>query len=182
VPAELKNMLQYKEELLTDTKNLLYHRSDDVELLAKQLEDADQQLVQCMQSIKSMAEEKELRQKQLEDLQEATQVVVNIVDPLEEEGVVNNRTLLEHLCEAPQKTASYVFETTKTYVVHVLGLVKSFWPKANVEPLADGMAADYSEEEFRDNRDLVFNKVVAELPRCNEYCVEKFLNWWVIGL
>jgi hypothetical protein len=35
-------MLNYKEELLTVMKNLVYHRSDDVELLAKQLEDADQ--------------------------------------------------------------------------------------------------------------------------------------------
>jgi hypothetical protein len=30
----------------------------------------------------------------------------------------------------------------------VLGLVKSFWTKANMEPLADGMAADCSKEKF----------------------------------
>jgi hypothetical protein len=30
----------------------------------------------------------------------------------------------------------------------VLGLVKQFWPKANVEPLANGMAAECSEEKF----------------------------------
>jgi uncharacterized protein YcaQ len=109
-------------------KNLVYRRSDDVELLMKQLGDADKQLVQCMQQIKSMAEEKELRQKQLEDLQEATQVVVNMVDPLG--GVVDNRTLLERLHEAPYKIASYVSETTRTYVAHVLGLVSPSgqWP------------------------------------------------------
>jgi hypothetical protein len=54
-------MLKYKKELLTDMKNLLYHHSDDVEYLAKLLEDADKQLMQCMQQIKSMAEEKELK-------------------------------------------------------------------------------------------------------------------------
>jgi hypothetical protein len=124
LPAELKKLLKYKEELLTDMKNLLYRRSDDVGLLAKQLEDADQQLVQCMKQIKSMAEEKELKQKQLEDLHEAAQVVVNMVDP--SEGVVDNRTLLEPLHETPQKIASYVSETTKTYMAHVLGLVTSF--------------------------------------------------------
>jgi phage shock protein A len=58
-----------------------------MELLVKQLEDADKQLAQCMQQIKSVAEEKELRQKQLEDLQEDAQVVINMVDP-PEEGVV----------------------------------------------------------------------------------------------
>jgi hypothetical protein len=35
-------------------------------------------------------------------------------------------------------------------VAHVLGLVNSFRPKANVKPLADGMAADCSEEQIRD--------------------------------
>jgi hypothetical protein len=34
-------------------------------------------------------------------------------------------------------------------VAHVLGLVKSFWPKANVEPLVEGMAADCSEEQLK---------------------------------
>jgi hypothetical protein len=53
--------IKYKEELLTDLKNLVYRRSDDAELLMKQLDDADKQLVQCMQQIKSMAKEKELR-------------------------------------------------------------------------------------------------------------------------
>jgi ribosomal silencing factor RsfS len=98
--VELKNTLKYKEVLLTDLKNLVYRHSDDVELLAKQLEDADKQLVECMQQIKSMAEEKELRQKQLEDLEGAAWVVVDMVDP-SEEGVVDNRTILECLHEAP---------------------------------------------------------------------------------
>jgi NADH:ubiquinone oxidoreductase subunit E len=46
-----------------------------------------------------------------------------MVDPPEE--VVNNRTLLERLREAT-KDSGYISETTKTYVAHVLGLVKSF--------------------------------------------------------
>jgi hypothetical protein len=141
-------LIKYKEELLTDTKNLLYRSSDDVERLAKLLKNADQQLLQCMKQIKSMAEEKELKQKQLEDLQEAAHVVVNMVEP-SKEGVVDNRTLLKRLHEAPQKIVGYISETTTTYVAHMLGLVKSFWPKANVEPLADGMATDYSEERFK---------------------------------
>jgi hypothetical protein len=70
-----------------------------MELLDKQFKDADQKLVQCMQQIKSMAEEKELRRKQLDNLQEAAQVVINMADP-SKEGAVDNRTLLEHLREA----------------------------------------------------------------------------------
>jgi phage gp36-like protein len=91
-----------------------------------------------MQQIKSMAKVKELRQKQLEDLEGVARVVVGMVDP-PEEGVVDNMTLLECLREAPQKISCYLSETTKTYVAHVLGLIKSFWPKGNLSPLADGM-------------------------------------------
>jgi hypothetical protein len=72
----------------------VYYHLDDVELLIKQLKDADKQLVQCMQQIRAMAEEKELMQKQLEELQEVVQVVIDMVDPVGE-GVVDNRTLLE---------------------------------------------------------------------------------------
>jgi hypothetical protein len=48
------------------------------------------------------------------------------------------------------KITSYISETTKTYVEHILGLVKSYWPKANLEPLATGMAADCSKDKFRE--------------------------------
>jgi hypothetical protein len=33
--AELRKILTYKEELLTDVKNMLYRRTDDVERLQK---------------------------------------------------------------------------------------------------------------------------------------------------
>jgi hypothetical protein len=54
-------------------------------------------------------------------------MVVDMVDPLEE-GVVSS-------------------ETTNTYVAHILGLVKSYWPKANC-PLVNGMSAECFEEKF----------------------------------
>jgi hypothetical protein len=65
-----------------------------------------------------------------------------------EEGIVETRSLLERPREAPQKMIGYVLETTKTYVVHVLGLVKLFWPKAIMGALADGIAADCSKVKF----------------------------------
>jgi hypothetical protein len=37
-------------------------------------------------------------------------------------------------------------EAPTTCVSHALGLVKSFWPKARLEVLAQGVAADCSEE------------------------------------
>jgi hypothetical protein len=70
-----------------------------------------------------------------------------MVDP-PEEGVVSGKTLLERLCEAPQKITCYILDTTKTYVAHILGLMKSYCPKANLNPLSDGMSIGCSEERF----------------------------------
>jgi hypothetical protein len=119
-------------------KNLVYRHSDDVEKLIKALQDADMQLVECATQIRDMAAEKELKDKELEELKGVAQVVVDTVDP-QEEGIISERMLLERLREDPQNNSGYISETTKTYVAHILGIVKSYWPKANVIPLADGM-------------------------------------------
>jgi hypothetical protein len=86
-------------------KNLLYHRTNELELLNKKLEDTNVQLVECMRQIQKMAAEKELCNKELEELRNATQVVVDMVDP-PEEGVFVSKALLEHLQEAPRKFTS----------------------------------------------------------------------------
>jgi hypothetical protein len=39
----------YKEELLTDVKNMLYCRTDDVERLQKVVADTEQQFANCLQ-------------------------------------------------------------------------------------------------------------------------------------
>jgi hypothetical protein len=49
LPTELSNIIRYKEDLLTDMKNLLYRCTEDVELMAKKLEDANAQLRECLQ-------------------------------------------------------------------------------------------------------------------------------------
>lgn len=98
--AELKNSLTYKDELLTDLKNLLYRAIDDVERLEKVAKDeekvakdAEKQLVQLMSQIKSMAEE-------LIEFKAAVQVIIDMVEP-PIEGSADKRTLLEKLQAAP---------------------------------------------------------------------------------
>jgi hypothetical protein len=145
--AELNYIIRNKNDEITDLKNLVYHHSDDAEKLIKVLQDAYMQLVECATQIRDMAAKKELKDKELEELKSATHVVVDMVDPLEER-VARERTLLERLHEAPQKISGYILETTRTYVAHILRLVKSYWPKANLSPLADGMAVDCFEEKF----------------------------------
>jgi hypothetical protein len=85
--TDLNNIIRYREDLLTEVKNLLYHRTDEVELLKKKLEDTDVQLVECMRQVQKMAAEKELKDKELEELRSAAQVVVDMVDPPEETNI-----------------------------------------------------------------------------------------------
>jgi hypothetical protein len=44
--------------------------------------------------------------------------------------------------------------------VHIVGLVKSYWPKANLNPLVDDMSVDCSEEKFSEYIEEV--KLVAQ--------------------
>jgi hypothetical protein len=53
--AELRKILTYKEELLTDVKNILYHRTDDVERLQKVVADTEEQFTNCLEQIKTQA-------------------------------------------------------------------------------------------------------------------------------
>jgi hypothetical protein len=69
--AELRKILTYKEELLTDVKNMLYRRTDDVERLQKVITDTKQQFTDCLQQIKTLGEEKWRREKELEILRRA---------------------------------------------------------------------------------------------------------------
>jgi hypothetical protein len=92
--AELRKILTYKEELLTDMKNMLYRRTDDVESLQKLVADTKEQFADCLQQIKTLGEEKEPQQKELEDLRGATKKLVDMVDPTEE-GKAGERPLLE---------------------------------------------------------------------------------------
>jgi len=70
-----------------------------------------------------------------------------MVDP-QEEGTSSTKSLVEHMEEAPKKILDYLSSSTKSYIAHVLGLIKSYWPQAKLAPLASGIAVECSEEDF----------------------------------
>jgi hypothetical protein len=140
-------MLIYKEELLTNVKNLLYRHTYDVERLHKVIRDTERQFVDYLQQIKTLGEEKEQRQKELEDLRGATRELVDMVDP-PEEGEANPRPLLERLREAPKKVLKFLFEAPVACINNALAIVKSFLPNTRLEIFAQGMAADCTEDQF----------------------------------
>ena len=108
---------------MTDLKNILYHHADDVEKLTKIKADTDKQMIGNMKQIRELSQ-------QLADLEVAAKVVVDMV---EDEGA-GEKSLLERLCEAPQRLSSFFSETSREYLAHALALVKSFSPLRKLIP------------------------------------------------
>ena len=62
-----------------------------------------------------------------ERLVAAAQVIVDMVDP-QEEGASSSKSFVERMEETPRKILDYLSATTKNYIAHLLGIVKSYWP------------------------------------------------------
>ena len=121
---------------MTDMTNIMYRHTDTVEKLTKIQADSDKQLVDNIRQIQDLAANQDLKARKLANLEAAAQAVVEMV----EEGDAGDKTLVEHLREAPQKITSFLSDTSKQYLAHALGLVKSFWPAANLALIGDGLA------------------------------------------
>jgi hypothetical protein len=146
--TELRKILMCKEELLTDVKNLLYRRTDDIERLQKIIDDTEQQFADCLQQVKTLGEEKGRWEKELEILREATQTLVDMVDPVEE-GKADKQPLLERLRGAPERVVKFLMNAPAACVSHALAFVKSFWPEAPLGVFAQGVAAECTEDQFK---------------------------------
>jgi hypothetical protein len=165
--AELRKILKYKEELLTDMKNMLYHRTDDIERLQKVVADTEEQFADCLRQIKTLGEEKGRREKELEILKEAAQTLVDMVDSAEE-GEVDKQPLLERLRGAPERVVKFLAEAPVACVSHALAFVKSFWPEAPLGMFAQGVATECTEEQF--------NKYLQEAQPVAEQIVQSVLQ------
>ena len=65
-----------------------------------------------------------------------------------EGGLSSGKSLVERLEESPKKFFDIMTATSKNYLTHMFGIVKSYWPQHNLAPIAKGIAADCSEETF----------------------------------
>jgi hypothetical protein len=145
---ELGKILMCKEELLIDVKNLLYRRRDDVERLQKVIDDIEQQFADCLQQVKMLGEEKGQQEKELEILKEAAQTLVDMVDPAEE-GEADKQPLLERLRGSPERVVKFLTDAPAACVNHALAFMKSFWPEAPLGVFAQGVATEYTKEQFK---------------------------------
>ena len=77
-----------------------------------------------------------------------------------EGGSSSSKSLVDRLEEAPKKFFDIMTATSKNYLTHMIGIVKSYWPQHNLAPIAKGIAADCSDEEFQNY--CKESKVIAE--------------------
>ena len=72
------------------------------------------------------------------------------MDVVDAGGSSNSKSLVEHLEEAPQKIFDVLTATSKNYLTHMIGVVKSCLPQFNLAPIAKGIAPNCSDEKFRE--------------------------------
>jgi hypothetical protein len=85
--------------------------------------------------------------------------VIEITEGNEDEPL----SLVGKLRKVPEAFERYVSTTTRQYVGHVLGLVKSYWPTTHLDALGKGAKADCTKEQFNqylEETSLVFNQIV----------------------
>jgi hypothetical protein len=143
----LTKSLKIEESLVLDLKILMYRNADEIEKLKKIKTDSDKEMLEALQKLKELSESRDALQQELEELKVAAQAVVDIVE-IPEDNADEPLTLAGKLQKVPQCLMRYVSETTRYYMGHVLGLVKSYWPHTPLDPLGEGAKADCSDDQF----------------------------------
>ena len=67
-----------------------------------------------------------------------------------EEESSSSKSLVERLEEGPQNFFDVMTATSKNYLTHMIGVVKSYLPQFNLAPIAKGIAPSCSDEKFRE--------------------------------
>ena len=107
----------------------MYRNIDEIKKLKKIKADSDREVATCLQQLKTLSESRDLMQHELEvlrDVKDATQDVVGLVE-IPERNEDELLTLAGRLRKVPESFERYVSTTTRQYVGHVLGLVRSYW-------------------------------------------------------
>jgi hypothetical protein len=83
---------------------------------------------------------------QLKELEEAVLPIARLLVP--HPGGPKIAPLVDRLKEAPSRLAAYVKHLAKSIPNQVLAFMKSYFPKAPVDVVADGLAANCTDEQY----------------------------------
>jgi hypothetical protein len=143
----LKNFFYREQEarqvLEYDYKELAYECDKHIELRIA----SDRDLVNCYKSLQKLNVDCEKLRAQLKELEEAALPIARLLVP--HPGDPKIAPLVDRLKEAPSHLATYVNHLAKSIPNQVLAFMNSYFPKAPVEVVAGGLAANCTTSNTR---------------------------------
>ena len=155
--------------MILDLKILMYQNTDEIEKLKKIKVDSDKEMMEALQKLKELSESNAALKEELDELKVAAQAVVDTVE-IPEDNADEPLSLAGKIQKVPQCFLRYVSETTRQYVGHVLGLVKSYWPHTPLDPLGEGAKSDCSDDQFDQyltGTSTIVDRIVESLNRAS---------------
>jgi hypothetical protein len=158
--AELETRVEQLKASKTDMKNLFYWEKEAREVLEydyKQLAHecdkhmelrsaSDRDLVNCYKSLQKLNEDCEKLRGQLKELEEAALPIARLLVP--HPGGPKIALLVDRLREAPSRLVTYVKHLAKSIPNQGLAYMKSYFPKALVDIVTGGLAANCTDEQY----------------------------------
>ena len=148
----------------------MYRNTNEIEKLKKIKADSDREMEGVLRQLKELSESRDLMQRELVTLQEVrdgAQEIAEVMD-IPKGNEDEPLSLAGKLRKVPKAFERYVSTTTRQYVGHVLGLVKSYWPTTRLDSLGKGAKADYTDEQFRqyvEETSVEANHIVESLSK-----------------
>jgi hypothetical protein len=133
-----------REVLEYDYKQLAHECNTHMELQIA----SDRDLVNYYKSLQKLNEDCERLRGQLKELEEAALPIARLLVP--HPGGPKIAPLVDHLKEAPGRLATYVKHLAKSIPNQVLVYVKSYFPKALIDVFAGGLAANCTDEQYKE--------------------------------
>jgi hypothetical protein len=107
---------------------------------------SDRDLVNCYKSFQKLNEDCEKLRAQIKELEEAAIPIARLLVP--HPGGPKKAPLVDRFKEAPSRLAAYVKHLAKSIPNQVLAFMKSYFPKAPVDVVAGGLAANCTAEQY----------------------------------
>jgi hypothetical protein len=159
--AELETRVDQLKASETDLKNIMYWEKDACEVVEyeyKQLaheciyhielhEASDRDLVNCYKCLQKLNEYYEKLHAQLNELEEVALPIARLLVP--HPGGPKIAPLVDRLKVAPGCMATYVKQLAKSIPNQVLAYKKTYFPKAPVDVLAGGLAANCTDDQYK---------------------------------
>jgi hypothetical protein len=110
-------------------------------------EASDHDLVNCYKSLQKLNKDCEKLRGQLKELEEAALPIARLLVP--HPGGPKIALLVDHLKEASGHLATYVKHLAKLIRNQILAYMNSYFPKAPVDVIVGGLAANCTDDEYK---------------------------------